>query len=143
MGGRGNAADILRVLAEMKREPQWSGHFEDFAFAYAFYGVEEYLSWLGEAGLRCLRAALIPKDMTHEGAPGLEGWIRTTWLPYTQRVPEPLREQFIRQLAAGYLMLHPLDAAGLAHVAMVRLEVEAVKSDDGPVVDPMLHLAYT
>jgi trans-aconitate 2-methyltransferase len=44
-----------------------------------------------------------------------------------QRVPEPLRERFVADLAASYLALHPLDEAGLAHVAMVRLEVEAVK----------------
>jgi trans-aconitate 2-methyltransferase len=127
MGGRGNAAAILSLLAEMMRGLEWREYFSDFAFPYAFYAADEYLPWLEEAGLNLLRVELIPKDMTHDGAGGLEGWIRTTWLPYAERVPEPLRDQFIHQLAASYLALHPLDEAGLAHVAMVRLEVEAVK----------------
>jgi trans-aconitate methyltransferase len=127
MGGRGNAAGLLSLLAEMMRESQWCEYYGGFVFPYAFYGPEEYLPWLEEAGLERLRVELIPKDMTHKGAAGLEGWIRTTWLPYTQRVPEPLREQFIHQLATSYLAVHPLDEAGLAHVAMVRLEVEAVR----------------
>ena len=30
--------------------------------------------------------------MEHAGIESLKGWIRTTWLPYTQRVPEEERE---------------------------------------------------
>lgn len=127
MGGRGNAADILSLLSDMMRQSEWHEHFSGFVFPYAFYAPDEYLPWLQEARLHRLRVELIPKDMTHDGAGGLEGWIRTTWLPYTQRVPEPLRERFIHELAASYLAIHPLDQAGVAHVAMVRLEVEAVK----------------
>jgi trans-aconitate 2-methyltransferase len=131
MGGRGNAAGMLSLLADMIREPEWREFFTDFVFPYAFYGPEQYLPWLEEARLDRLRVELIPKDMTHDGAAGLEGWIRTTWLPYAQRVPEPQRERFVGELAASYLVLHPLDKTGLAHVAMMRLEVEAVKRDDG------------
>jgi trans-aconitate 2-methyltransferase len=127
MGGRGNADGIVSSLAEMMRQPEWRAYFSGFAFPYAFYAPGEYLPWLEEARLFPLRVELISKDMTHDGAAGLEGWLRTTWLPYTQRVPERLRERFICELAANYLALHPLDPAGLAHVAMVRLEVEAVK----------------
>jgi trans-aconitate 2-methyltransferase len=126
MGGTGNAAEILRLAAGVMQEPQWVGYFADFVFPYAFYGPEDYLPWLEESGLHPLRVELIPKDMTHQGASELEGWIRTTWLPYTERVPEELRGQFVRQLAASYLARHPLDGTGRAHVAMVRLEVEAV-----------------
>ena len=55
------------------------------------------------------------------------GWIRTTWLPYTGRVPEELRDEFIDRIAARYLERVPLDGDGKAHVDMVRLEVEARK----------------
>jgi trans-aconitate 2-methyltransferase len=55
----------------------------------------------------------------------LAGWIRTTWLPYTQRVPEPAREDFVGECVGLYLSRIPLDDAGCSHVRMVRLEVEA------------------
>ena len=80
---------------------------------------------LREAGLKPVRVELLPKDMQQAGRAGLAGWVRTTWLPYTQRVPEPLREQFILELVDSYLDRHPLDIHGFAHVPMVRLEVEA------------------
>ena len=41
---------------------------------------------LEEASLRTTRLELVPKDMTHEGRKGLEGWLRTTWTPYSQRL---------------------------------------------------------
>lgn len=70
---------------------------------------------------------LVYKDMTQPGRDGLAAWIRTTWLPFTQRIPEERRESFISQLVDTYLEKHPLDAEGLAHVEMFRLEVEAFK----------------
>lgn len=65
--------------------------------------------------------------MMHHGKEGLAGWIRTTWMPFTHRVPEGEREQFIGNFVDRYLALVPLDADGLAHVRMVRLEVNALK----------------
>jgi len=127
MGGNGNAAGLREVLDELTKEPEWCEYFANFVFPYAFYGPEDYIPWLQDAGLHPRRLELLPKDMTHAGVTGLEGWIRTTWLPYTQRVPEASRERFVHDLAERYLERHPLDEAGLAHVAMVRLEVEAVK----------------
>jgi trans-aconitate methyltransferase len=63
--------------------------------------------------------------MVHEGREGLAGWIRTTWLPFTQRIPEELREQFIDELVSGYVRRYPPDENGLLHVNAIRLEVEA------------------
>jgi hypothetical protein len=48
-------------------------------------------------------------------------------LPYVQRVPEDLREQFIAAVAERYTAWHPADADGKVHVRMVRLEIDAVK----------------
>jgi trans-aconitate 2-methyltransferase len=58
---------------------------------------------------------------------GLAGWIRTTWLPNTLRLPQELREQFIDTLANRYLREMSLTREGKASVAMMRLEVEAIK----------------
>lgn len=58
---------------------------------------------------------------------GLAGWIRTTWLPNTLRLPEKLRVQFIDTLADRYLREMPLTREGKASVAAMRLEAEAIK----------------
>ena len=69
---------------------------------------------------------LIPKDMIQKGKEGLAGWIRTTWLPYTERIPENMRNNFINELINSYNNRFPIDDNGLFHIKMVRLEVEAV-----------------
>jgi trans-aconitate 2-methyltransferase len=127
MGGRGNAAEILSIVEEFRAGGRWAEHFAGFTHAYGFYGPEEYAEWLPKAGLRAVRAELIPKDMTQQGSDGLAGWVRTTWLPYTQRVPDHLREEFVSEVVQRYAERCPPDADGALHVKMVRLEVEAVK----------------
>jgi len=128
MGGRGNAAGILEIAEPLFHSLRWQWYFEGFVSPYAFYGPEEYRGWLAEAGLTPARLELIPKDMLHAGQAGLEGWIRTTWQPYTSRLPEGERPDFIAEVAGRYLEHHPLDGDGQAHVEMVRLEVEAQKA---------------
>ena len=125
MGGRGNAAAILGVLDTMLPDREWRRYFDAFTFPYGFYTAEEYRAWLTEAGLEPVRAERIPKDMVQQGRSGLAGWVRTTWLPYTARVPADLRETFIAQVVERYVAEHPPDAEGGIHVRMVRLEVEA------------------
>jgi trans-aconitate methyltransferase len=125
MGGRGNASKILEVLETMIKSKKWSRYFTNFTFPYGFYGTEEYKEWLEQVGLKVKRVELIPKDMIHKGKEGLAAWIRTTWLPYTQRIPEEMREKFIDELVDEYIKKHPLDNEGFVHVPMMRLEVEA------------------
>ncbi|MBN1671691.1 MAG: methyltransferase domain-containing protein [Kiritimatiellae bacterium] len=125
MGGRGNAADILTLVEPMIAGAEWGGWFRGFQFPYGFHGPDEYRGWLEAAGFRRHRVELIPKDMTQAGRDALCGWIRTTWLPYTQRVPEARRRAFVEELADRYLAEHPPAGDGLVHVGMVRLEVEA------------------
>ena len=126
-GGRGNALGILEAVEAVTAKDRWRNYFEGFAFPYHFYGPDEYSRWLPEAGLSSLRVELVPKAMPHRGAEGLAGWIRTTWLPFTERVPDSAREELIQEVVKTYLDRFPLDAAGDAYVKMVRLEVEALK----------------
>ena len=65
--------------------------------------------------------------MIHDGPEGLRGWIRTTRMPYTQLVPEKLRDPFIDDWVRLCLDTCPQDQSGHTHVHMVRPEVEAVK----------------
>lgn len=126
-GGRGNASDVIRVFDDLCGEPPWRRYFEGFGSPYYFHGSDDYLRWLAEVGLKTERVELVPKDMAHREPDELAGWIRTTWLPYTQRVPPDERDRFISAFVKHYLLQHPADDAGFTHVRMVRLEVEAVK----------------
>lgn len=115
------------IFQQAMKHEQWRRYFHDFTFPYGFYGPEDYEQWLPQAGLQPKRLELIPKDMTQQGKAGLAGWIRTTWLPYTERIPEHLREAFIDDVAASYIRAFPLDRQGNVFVKMVRLEVEAIQ----------------
>ncbi len=125
MGGRGNAADVLLVIEEMIRQSRWRRYYEDFTSPYHFYAPEEYKVWLREGGFRPKRVELLPKDMRHRGPEGFKGWLRTTWFPYTDRLPVELRDPFLSELVAAYTEAYPVDALGNVHVKMMRLEVEA------------------
>jgi trans-aconitate 2-methyltransferase len=126
MGGRGNAAEVFEVMEEVVRRPRWASSYEGFRAPYHFYGPEEYEEWLPQCGFRPLRIELVAKDMQHAGAEGLVGWLRTTWFPYTDRLPADLHDGFLAEVAERYLAAHPIDAAGSVHVGMVRLEIEAL-----------------
>jgi len=126
-GGEGNAADILQVFAELVVREPWTVYFDGFHNPYFFYGTELYRQWLQDAGFAINRTELAPKDMTHTGKDGLAGWIRTTWMPFTNKVPQPDREKFIAEFVDAYTEKIPLDSNGIVHVGMVRLEVDAYK----------------
>jgi len=133
MGGRGNAADILSLMDSLPADPKWRSYFREPVSAYGFYGPEEYAGWLTDAGLTPLRLELLARDMAQPGKEGLASWVRTTWLPYTQRVPEERRDEFVSDIVERYVQSHPADGDGLVHVQMLRLEVEASKHV-GPAV---------
>ena len=126
-GGRGNAADILQVFSEEVAKQSWKKYFDTFHNPYFFYGPQDYAGWLEAAGFKVNRLELVPKDMTYSGEQGLSSWIRTTWMPFTHCVPETERDRFIAHIVGKYLDQIPLDKKGLAHVRMVRLEVNAIK----------------
>jgi trans-aconitate 2-methyltransferase len=127
MGGKGDAEGMLSVIDDVKASDKWAQYFTEFEFPYTFLGIDEYQILLKESGFSIKHVELIPKDMTHDGKPGLEGWIRTTWLPYTERIPKAKREAFIEEVCSKYLEKVPLEADGKAHVAMVMIEVAAEK----------------
>lgn len=126
-GGAGNASAIIAALERLISSHIWSRYFGSFEFPYHFYSPDDYAVWLPEADLGAVRCELVEKDMVHDSPDGLAGWIRTTWMPYTERVPPELREQFISDLVSQYLSNHPTDPSGHTHVQMIRLEVEATR----------------
>lgn len=125
MGGRGNADAVYEALQIVMEGEAWQPYFEDFGYPYHFLEPEAYERWLPECGFRLKRAELIPKDMVHQGKEGFMGWLRTTWFPYTDRLPADRRDPFLDEVVDAYLATHPPDAEGKTHVEMVRLEIEA------------------
>lgn len=63
--------------------------------------------------------------MIHKGREGLSTWLHTTWLPYTQRIPELLRQEFIAEIVDRYIENHPVGKSNTIHVQMMRSEIEA------------------
>ncbi len=125
MGGEGNAQEILTVLSKLISSKEWQPFFQNFDFPYEFYGIQEYRKLLSETGFKINRVDLVPKDMIHDQQSDLEGWIRTTWLPYIERVPNDKKDHFIKTICSKYIEEDTTDREGRIHVAMVRLEVEA------------------
>ncbi len=125
MGGRGNVADVLEAIACVTARPRWRDYFAGMPPGYFFYHPDDYRRWTAEAGLRLMDARLVEKDLRQTGVAGMAGWLRSTWLPYVERVPEAARDDFALEAAEAYVADYPADAHGVVHVAMVRLEVEA------------------
>ena len=127
MGGKGNATQVIEVVDEIRQAGDWPQYFEDFPFPYGFYSPEEYEPWLKDAGFDVLSLELKPKDLVHENRDEFMGWIRTTWLPYLQRVPEARQGDFIERVVGEFFRRYPPDQDGRIHVGMLRLEFLARK----------------
>jgi trans-aconitate methyltransferase len=127
MAGKGNAQAVLSLFDELLVLPEWRFYFEGFTFPYAFLNPQEYRQLLVQAGLKPVRVELFARDMKFPNAEGLAGWVRTTWLPFTERIPIQQRDSLVKEIVSRYTANHPADAEGTVHLAMVRLEVEAIK----------------
>jgi trans-aconitate 2-methyltransferase len=127
-GGKGNAQDVFLALRPELRLARWRNFFRKMPAPYFFYAPSDYEKWLPKFGFKIRSLQLAPKDATYPGAEGFATWLRTTWLPYVQRVPENLREEFIAAATQRYVAKHPPDDANKVHVRMVRLEIDAVKA---------------
>lgn len=127
MGGKGNVPEAFFVINKMIIHPKWQSYFNDFKFPYYFFSVEEYNGFISQTKFSDVTVDLVEKDMQHKGREGLIGWIRTTWLPYTQEVPEEQREEFINNLCIEFVKYFPADNKGFYHAKAKRLIVEARK----------------
>ncbi len=127
MAGKGNAKDILNIINEISKVQPWKEFFSGMAFPYGFYDEKEYKTFLEQTGLKAERIELFPKDMKFHGSEGLAGWVRTTWLPYTDRIPADLKPKFVELIINCFVERHPADSNGTIHVGMMRLETEAHK----------------
>jgi len=126
MGGHGNAEDIFKVIEQIIASENWLNYYKNFVFPYRFCTINDYARWLPACGYKASRIELIPKDMVHETVEDLKGWLRTTWFPYTDPLPDNKKEEFLDLVVERYTDVVPVDSEGRTHVKMVRLEVEAI-----------------
>ena len=109
-----------------------SKFFQEFTWPFGYYEPDEYLDYLEWdylecVGLKALRVESVPTEMILSGKEGVKAMIRATWLRFTSRIPEALRQDFIDELANKYVEIHPTDSVGLVHFPLTRLEVDALK----------------
>jgi trans-aconitate methyltransferase len=122
----GNCADLLAVAHEVTTRPPWNPWFDGFRFPWLFPGPDRYGRLVEAAGMEIRRLEVVARDVVHAGAAGLAGWMRTTWMPYWDRVPAASRSTLIAEIVEDYAARFPPDDAGRLHVPSLRLEVDAV-----------------
>jgi trans-aconitate 2-methyltransferase len=127
MGAENGIRAFMKALDHVLTLSQWGVYFTDFPFPYGFKSVANYQALLPAVGFEIQRLELIEKHAIHQNVEVFKGWIRTTWIPYTERVPENKRAEIIDAIADQYLESNPADDDGHVHVLMVRLEVDAKK----------------
>ncbi|HYG22010.1 MAG TPA: methyltransferase domain-containing protein [Verrucomicrobiae bacterium] len=126
-GGKGNANAVFHALRGVMRLPQFRQYFRRMSPPYFFFSADQYREWLPQLGFSIREVTLADTAMLFESSERFAGWLRTTWLPYTQRVPELQRDAFVADVIERYVREHPADAHGRIQVAMVRLELDAIK----------------
>ncbi len=126
-GGKGNADAVFSALRAEMRTAAWRPFFRKLQKPYFFYSDEDYRVWLPAAGLRPITIQLVARDAAHESVEAFAAWLRTTWMPYTHRLPAAKRDEFIGAVIKRYLSAHPPDRTGAVTVRMVRLELDAVR----------------
>jgi ubiquinone/menaquinone biosynthesis C-methylase UbiE len=127
MGGKGNAGVMNTIVDNMIKEREWSKYFRDFEMPYHFHSAAGYRKFLKTAGLKPVKIGLIPKIAKHDAGSGLAAWMRTTWFPYTNKIPLKLRDKFISQAVASFIMATKQGKKKEIDMKMIRLQVEAVK----------------
>jgi trans-aconitate methyltransferase len=123
--GAGNMAQLAETAAEVSARPAWADAFAGFRFPWFMPAAAVYRPLVDAAGLEVTRLDLVQKDVAHAGPEGLAGWVRTTWMPYTDRLPPDRRGAWIDDVVAAYAERMPADGQGRVHVPSYRLELEA------------------
>lgn len=123
----GNAREVFAALLRVIRQRPWRMWFRPIPRVWTFHEPACYEVWLRKAGFRIERVRAVERLERFVDPTGLAGWLRTTWLPYTWRVPDQDRPAFLEAIVAEYLRSHPREPDGTVPVQMRRLELQAVR----------------
>ncbi len=127
MGGKGNQEDLVKLVEKTVQNDKWEPLLKGYIFKYGYYDTVEYSEWLKEAGYNKISVNLINKENIINGPGGLKNWIRLAFSPYTAKIPEDRKSEFIDEIAENYLRKYQLDEHGICRIPMKRLVVEASK----------------
>jgi trans-aconitate 2-methyltransferase len=95
-GGAGNISKLKASSAEVTAREPYAEHFEGFGEVWNYAGAEETEERLARAGFSEARAWLQPWDIV---PPEPFEFLRTVCLgPYVDRLPEELRDPFVRDV---------------------------------------------
>lgn len=128
MGGRGTAALVFEALGAFSSHPRWGRLLAGARAPYHFRTVEDFHSCLRDAGFEAIRVDLVSKPMRHADRAALIGWLRTTWMWVTERIPEDQRAEFLADLTDRIAPSCLSASDGGLLMPMVNLEVEAIKT---------------
>ncbi|MCX6690055.1 MAG: methyltransferase domain-containing protein [Methanoregula sp.] len=125
MSARGSSSAVLDASDEVIGKPFWSRYFEGYVHPFQYYSIEEYRSILEGAEFRINRLETIPRQMVHKDRDGLTGMIRAAFLPALERVPFPMREDFLKDVVDVLVSRYPADDNGTLRIPSIGLQYEA------------------
>ncbi len=120
-GGRGNVARLAEAIVQVAADPRFGKHFEGMEGIWNFAGPEETERRLDAAGFTEVSCWLHPEPLTPEYP--LEFLATVTLGPHIARLPEDLRDDFTRAVAAEIGDPLTLD--------YVRLNIDATRPPEG------------
>jgi len=127
MGGRGTAALVYETLARLSDNGPWSAFLAGAVSPHHFRGPEDFEAPLERAGFVVTRIELVRKPIRHVNPIALTGWLRTTWMTYTDRCPADRRDAFLSELTDRIAPQLTIAEDGALLMPMVNLEIEATK----------------
>ena len=125
-GGKNTLDPLTNGANKVMMREKWNQYFQGFTIPFSFYDSDEYQDLLKRVGL-IGNVQLTPAQMIQAGKEGLKGFIRSTLVHLTNRIPEDLLPDFVEELAQIYIDSYPLDTAGLVRIPLKILEVDATK----------------
>lgn len=127
MGGRGTSSLVHAALARLSEAGSWATFLAGAASPHHFRGPEDFEPQLDRAGFQLTRIELVHKPMRHADRTALTGWLRTTWMTYTERCPPDRREAFLSELTDRITPGLTVADDGALLMPMINLEIEANK----------------
>ncbi|MEM7617294.1 MAG: methyltransferase domain-containing protein, partial [Pseudomonadota bacterium] len=125
MAGKNNVKDLLAIADEMMKSNLWKSYFTEFTLTWRLYDHVEYLPWAQQLNFKVNYLEAVVTEAIHNSKNDLISWIRTTWLPFLECLPDDsLRVNFAEELVSRYLAQYPVDIEGKTNVKAVRLFVD-------------------
>ncbi|MBT6120809.1 methyltransferase domain-containing protein [bacterium] len=128
-GGQGTLDTFQPIIDSLTAKEAWASYFKEYQEKWHFYDDKTYIDWVVDTGFKPISVKLVPTIMTYKERAGLSGWIRTTWHPYLDYLPEHKKHRFIQLVVDDVVNQVGVNSNGNLIIPMMRLEVIAVKGE--------------